>query len=252
MFSFTVIALAGTVSLIVGLVAGVREDPDAGRLSTVLTYAGWILLGVAASFVVKAGATDARRWLGDFFPNAERREQTAAAAGALGLRSLARKDAHIDLTFPFGHDVLRAATVFAGIWRGLEVQVFDCWRVRHEPTTRRDIEEWTCAILPMSRTEVEIEISRQSVPSRIGDAASTTFGDEPFDRVFRVETASEEDARLVDKNVRSRLLEDTPKDRVAIEIEDGRMLYCCARIPMEERGALLETAKRLNDTFPAS
>ncbi len=169
--------------------------------------------------------------------------------------SLARKDANIDLTFPFGDDVLRAATVFAGIWRGLEVQVFDCWRVRHEPTTRRDPEQWTCAILPMSRTGVEIEISRQSVLSRIKDAvvaASPTFGDELFDRAFRVETASEEDARLVDERVRSRLLEDTPKDRVAIEIEGGRMLYCCARIPMEERGALLEIAKRLSEAFPAS
>ena len=255
MFGFTVIALAGTVSLIVGVVAGVRDEPDARRLSTVLTDAGWILLAVAAVIVVQAGATDARRWLGDFFPNAQRREETAAAAGALGLRSLERKDANIDLTFPFGDDVLRAATVFAGVWRGLEVQVFDCWRVRRGPTTRRDPEQWTCAILPMSRTGVELEISRQSVLSRIEDAVasgSTTFGDEAFDRAFRVETASEEDARLVDERVRSRLLEDTPKDRVAIEIEGGRMLYCCARIPMQERGALLEIAKRLSDAFPAS
>ena len=95
------------------------------NLSTVLTDAGWILLAVAAVIVVQAGATDARRWLGDLFPNAERREQTAAAAGALGLRSLARNDANIDLTFPFGDDVVRATTVFAGTWRGLEVQVFD-------------------------------------------------------------------------------------------------------------------------------
>lgn len=253
MLGFTVIGVLGTLSVIVGLIVGVKNDPDAQRLSSVLTYAGWILLAVAAVIVIQAGLKDARGFLADFFPNAERREQTAAAASALGLRSLARKEATVDMTFPFGDEVLRVATVFAGNWRGLDVQIFDCWRSRRDPT-RRDSEQWTCAIFPMSQTGVEIEISRQSILTRIETVVGVTgkeFGDPPFDHAFRVEAASDQDARLVDERVRSRLLEDTPKDRVAIEIEGGRMLYCCARIPIEERAELLEIAKRLRDAFPA-
>lgn len=253
LLSFAVIGVAGTLSLIVGGIVGVTHEPDAQRLSSVLTTAGWLLLGAAAIVVLLAGVTDARWWLADFFPNSERREHTEAAAGALGLRSLTRKEARVDMTFPFGDDVRHVATVFAGSWRGLEVQIFDCRRARRDPI-RRDAEQWTCAILPMSRTGAEIEISRQSMLTRIKAVVSetgTTFGDRSFDSAFHVETASEEDARLLDDRVRSRLLEDTPKDRVAIEIEGGRMLYCCARIPVEERGSLLEIAKRLNDSFLA-
>jgi hypothetical protein len=238
MLAFAVLGVLGTLTLIVGLVAGVKKDPDAQLLSSVLIYAGWLLLAVAAVIVVQAAAGDVRGFLADFFPNAERREQTAAAAGALGLRSLTREQATIDLTFPFGDDLPLVATVFAGNWRGLEVQIFDCRRARQGFTMRRDSEHWTCAILPIA-TDAEIEISRRSMDSR-------------FDYAFNVETASEEDARLIDERVRSRLLEDTPKDRVAIEIEGGRMLYCCARLPLEERGALLDIAKRLRDAFPAA
>jgi hypothetical protein len=253
LLGFSVIGVLGTLSVIVGLVAGVRHEPDAQRLSSILTYAGWILLAIAAVIVLQAGAIDLRTFLADFFPNAERDAQTAAVADTLGLRSLARKDATIDMTFPFGDDVRRVATIFAGTWRGIDVQIFDCWRRRHDPT-RRDSEQWTCAILPMSRTGVEIQISRQSMVGRIKDVVAwrSTFDDPPFDHAFRVEAAGAEDAKLVDERVRSRLLEDTPKDRVAIEIEDGRMLYCTGRIPLEERGALLEIAKRLRDAFPAS
>ena len=252
MLGFTVIGVLGTLSVIVGLVVGIRTDADSQRLSSVLTYAGWILLAVAAVIVIQAGLKDARTFLGDFFPNAERREQTAAAAGALGLRSLARNEANIDMTFPFGDDVRRVATVFAGTWRGLDLQIFDCWRSRRD-LTRSDSDQWTCAIFPMSQTGAELEISRQSTLTRIETVVgvtSTTFGDPPFDHAFRVEAATDQDVRLIDERVRARLLEDTPRDRVAIEIEGGRMLYCCARIPMEERGELLEIAKRLRDAFP--
>jgi hypothetical protein len=254
MLGFTVIGVLGTVSLIAGVVVGVTKDADSQRLSSVLTYAGWILLAVAAVIVMQAGLKDARTFLGDFFPNAERREQADAAAAALGLRSLARKEAVIDMTFPFGDDVLRVATVFAGTWRGLDLQIFDCWRSRRDLTGRHS-EQWTCAIFPMSQTGAELEISRQSTLTRIETVVggtSTTFGDTQFDHAFRVEGATDQDVRLIDERVRARLLEDTPNDRVAIEIEGGRMLYCCARIPMEERGELLGIAKKLRDAFPAS
>jgi hypothetical protein len=245
----------GTLGVIVGVVVGSSTDADSQRLSSVLTYTGWILLAVAAAIVLQAALKDIRTFFADFFPNTERREQTAAVAATLGLRSLARKDANIDMTFPFGDDVLRAATVFAGNWRGLDLQVFDCWRTRRSDLTRRDSEQWTCAILPIGQPGVELAISRQSTLTRIETAVGmtgTTFDDPPFDQAFRVEAATDQDMRLVDARVRSRLLEDTPKERVAIEIEDGRMLYCCARIPIEERGELLEIAKRLRDAFTAT
>src|ERR1700716_3195922 len=248
MLGFTVIGVLGTLGVIAGVGAGRGTTPDS-RLSSVLTYTGWILLAVAAVIVLQAGLKDIRTFFADFFPNTERREQTAAVAGALGLRSLARKEANIDMTFPFGDDVLRAATVFAGNWRGLDLQVFDCW-TRRGNLTRRDSEQWTCAILPISQPGVELAISRQSTLARIETAVGmtgTTVNDPSFDQAFRVEGATDQDTRLVDARVRSRLLEDTPKDRVAIEIEDSRMLYCCARIPIEERGELLEIAKRLRD-----
>ena len=254
MLGFTVIGVLGTLGVIAGVVVGSGTHPDS-QLSSVLTYTGWILLAVAAVIVLQAGLKDIRTFFADFFPNTERREQTAAVAATLGLRSLARKDANIDMTFPFGDDVLRAATVFAGNWRGLDLQVFDCWRTRRGDLMRNRSEQWTCAILPISQPGVELAISRQSTLTRIETAVGmtgTTFNDPSFDQAFRVEGATDQDTRLVDARVRSRLLEDTPKDRVAIEIEDSRMLYCCARIPIEERGALLEIAKRLRDAFAAT
>jgi hypothetical protein len=254
MLGFTVIGVLGTLGVIAGVVAGSGTNADS-RLSSILTYTGWILLAVAAVIVLQAGLKDIRTFFDDFFPNAERREQTAAVAAALGLRSVARKEANVDMTFPFGDDVLRAATVFAGNWRGLDLQVFDCWRTRPGDLTQRGAEQWTCAILPIGQPGVELAISRQSTLTRIETAVGMTgtpFNDPPFDQAFRVEAATDQDMRLIDARVRSRLLEDTPKDRVAIEIEDSRMLYCCARIPIEERGALLEIAKRLRDAFEAT
>lgn len=253
LLGFFVIGAIGTLSVIVGLVIGVKRDADAQLLSSVLTYLGWILLAVAAVIVLQAGLKDVRRFLADFFPNAEREARTRAAAAALGLRSLPREEATIDMTFPFGDDVRRVATVFAGTWHGLELQVFDCWRTRRD-VTRDDLEQWTCAILPLDQPGVELRISRQSVLGRIKDVVASwgTFGDPPFDHAFHVEAASERDARLVDERVRARLMDDTPKDRVAIQIEGGRILYCCARIELDERGTLLEIAQRLRDAFPAS
>src|SRR3979411_263545 len=150
MLGFTVIGVLGTLGVIAGVVAGSGTNPDS-RLSSVLTYTGWILLAVAAVIVLQAGLKDIRTFFADFFPNTERREQTAAVAGALGLRSLARKEANIDMTFPFGDDVLGAATVFAGNWRGLDLQIVDGGRTRRGDLRRTRSEQWTGASLRISQ-----------------------------------------------------------------------------------------------------
>lgn len=251
---FTTISVLGTLSLIVGLIIGVTKEPDAQRLSTVLTTVGWVLLAIAALIVVRASARDLRRWLADIFASAKRHEELAAAATALGLRSTAPGNARLDIAFPFGATVSRVAAIFAGTWRGLDVRIFDCWRPR-PLLSQSGPEQWTCAILPVGRSDIEVKISRRSLATRIADLAGMpgmTFRDSEFDRAFRVEAASNHDARLLDECVRTRLLEDIPDGRMAIEIADGRLLYCRARVPLDERGALLEAAKRLRDALRES
>jgi hypothetical protein len=78
-------------------------------------------------------------------------------------------------------------------------------------------------------------------------------GDEAFDRAFRVEAdvdMTAEAVSVINDRVRSRIMEDTPHGRVAIELRNHRLLYCVARLPIDERAGLLEIATRLRDAIP--
>ena len=248
---FTVLAVAGTIFGIVGLVLGIAKEPAVKLAATVLTWSGGVLLGLVLLLVIRAAYRDAVAWLRDYFPSARRRGEIAEAAASLGLRE---GDA-VDLDFAFGADVSRIYSISTGAWRGHQVEIFDC---RRRLRTMGDdaVEQWSCVILPTDASAA-LRISRMTAGSRlkrvVGRGGVPT-GDEAFDRAFRVEADADmtaEAVSVIDDRVRSRIMEDTPHGRVAIELRNHRLLYCVARLPIDERAGLLEIATRLRDAIPA-
>jgi len=252
MLRFTVLAVVGTILTIVGLVLGISKDPAVKFESTVLTWSGGVLLGLVVLLVIRAAYRDAVVWLRDYFPSSRRRDEVADAAGALGLRA-ART---VDIDFPFGDNVARGTSIVAGVWRGDQVEIFDCRRLRRTIGETDPVELWTCVILPVDR-EGAVRISRTTAGTRIKRVVGlggVPTGDGAFDRAFRVEADADmksEAVSLIDDRVRSRIIEDAPHGRVAIELRNHRLLYCVARLPIDERAGLLEIATRLRDAIPA-
>jgi len=248
---FTVLALLGTIILLVGLFLGVSKDPSVKVASTLLTWTGGALLASAALLVAQAAFRDTRSWLRDYFPSSRRRREVANAAGTLGLRA-ART---VDIDFSFGDEVGRATSIVAGVWRGGQVAIFDCRRRRRTIGETDPVELWTCVILPVDASG-ELTISRTTAGSRlkrIVGRGGVPIGDEAFDRAFRVEADADMKADAlspIDDRVRSRIMEDTPHGRVAIELRNRQLLYCVARLPIDERAGLLEIATRLRDAIP--
>jgi hypothetical protein len=248
---FTVLAVVGTILAIVGLVLGIAEEPAVRLAATLLTWSGGVMLGLVVLLVIRAAYRDAVAWLRDYFPSARRRGEIAEAAASLGLRE---GDA-VDLDFAIGADVGRIDSIFTGTWRGHHVDIFDC---RRRLRTMGDdaVEQWSCVISPTDASAT-LRISRMTAGSRlkrIVGRGGVPTGDDAFDRAFRVEADADmtaEAVSVIDDRVRSRIIEDAPHGRVAIELRNRRLLYCVARVPIEERAGLLELATRLRDAIPA-
>ncbi|HEY9325059.1 MAG TPA: hypothetical protein VIS26_00690 [Candidatus Limnocylindria bacterium] len=248
---FTVLAVGGTILGIVGLVLGILEDPAVKLVATLLLWSGGVMLGLVVLLVIRAAYRDVVAWLRDYFPSARRRGEIAEAAASLGLR----EGDVVDLDFAFGTDVGRIDLIFTGVWRGHQVDIFDC---RRKLRTMGDdaVEQWSCVILPTDASAA-LRISRTTAGSRlkgIVGRGGVPTGDEAFDRAFRVEADADmkgEAVSLIDDRVRSRIMEDAPHGRVAIELRNHRLLYCVARRPIDERAGLLEIATRLRDAIPA-
>jgi hypothetical protein len=252
MLRFTVIAVLGTILAIVGLFLGISKDPAGKLASTLLLWSGGVLLGLVVLLVIRAAYRDGVVWLRDYFPSARRREEVADAAGTLGLR--AGRTVHID--FPFGDDVAQATSIVAGVWRGDQVEIFDCRRRKRTIGETDPVELWTCVILPVD-AEGAVRISRASAGTRIKrivGRGGVPTGDDAFDRAFRLEADADtksEAVGLINDRVRSRIIEDAPHGRVAIELQNRRLLYCVARVPIDGRAGLLEMAERLRDALGA-
>lgn len=248
---FGVLAVLGTVAVIVGLIYDLPGvDPRERTLWRLVTVAGLVLLGGAALILVQdtLGA-----WLRDHFPTLERLDQIDAAARRLGLRSLAREDTDVRLPSAFVKNLRELVRVFEGTWRGVEVSVFDCSTAKNDPLSEYEThEDWTCVVLPVDDQRARIAISRETILDRVKGAVGwndVQSGDQAFDRAFRISADREDDVRrLLDARVRSRLLEDMPK-RVVFQLDGGRMLYCFPRVPIEERSHVLDMAKALRDAL---
>jgi hypothetical protein len=205
---------------------------------------GMTILVIAAAGVLAAGVTsfllDTRKWLRDLHDQRARPMRFNAEAirpSAPGfIAGLVRGP--------------RVERIFAGAWADLDVRVFD-----YSYAVGDERDEWTCALLPLGFVSPGIEITRESLASRLKGALGLkdlTLGHEEFDRAFRILADDDTAARrLLDARVRSRLLADAVP-RFVIQIQGRRILYCRRRLPMAQRGALLEVAKRFRDLLPVS
>lgn len=257
MWAFAIGAVASIV------VTAVGPNQLGAAAGPVLIGAGVLVVGGLTIW----GALAFWEWTGSRWPSSARREMLATEASRLGLRSVERDASLLDLSFPFlrskgaGYFVdnfnrwfssLMHPTfdwIFAGPWRGREVRVFE-----YSLSKGEDREEWTCAQLAIDANYPEIEIANENIVSRIkarlarGDI---TLGDEPFDRAFQIRSPDEAATRrLFDPATRARLLAIATTTGFVMQLKGERMLYCCPRIPIESRQALLEYAHQLADALP--
>ena len=132
-----------------------------------------------------------------------------------------------------------------GEWNEIDVRAFDY--EYGDPAT-----ELTCCIVELEGTAPDMEIRGASLVTRVAAAfhrSSVSFGQDEFDRAFRV-LANNDDAarRFLNLTARTRLLAAADSECV-LQFRGREMLYCVGRLPIEERTALLQSAKQLRDAF---
>ena len=141
----------------------------------------------------------------------------------------------------------RISHVFAGRWQDLDVQVFD-YTHGEDPAT-----EWTCALLPLPSPVPDLEVRSVSFGTRLERAfgqRGLSFGDEEFERAFRVLADDDVAARRVlTPSVRALIARDAPGRRFILQLHGKQMLYCGFRTDTQSRGSLLEGAGRLRDSL---
>jgi hypothetical protein len=141
-----------------------------------------------------------------------------------------------------GRGAIRRLAV--GKWNEIDVRAFDY--EYGDPAT-----ELTCCIVELEATAPDMEIRSESLATRLAAVfhrASVSFDQEEFDHRFRV-LADDDDAarRFLNVTARARLLSDTVSE--CVQFRGRQMLYCVARLPIGERSAMLQSAKRLRDAL---
>jgi len=227
-----IMAVALALSFALVLYSIPRLVPDQTTRSVVIGVLALLILIVAAFVVAAVMIADAWSWSRARLVTKEHRGWFAAQAVRSGANP-------------------RFDWVFTGRWRDLNVQMFD-----YSYSKGDDREAWTCALLPIDIDGPQVGVTRESVVTRLKESIGwrdVSFGDEEFDRAFRVHADRDDAARhLLGARVRSRLLADATPTRVVIQFRGRRMLYCGPRLPTGDRAELLEVAKRLRDSLPTS